>query len=631
VYATSRAAGCPDLFAVHAADPTARERVIADLTLAAATERILVLSPDAQGADRIAERVVKSDVTIIRALAEDENPTRPSSLVSKATSTAVLAARAERLKRTAATAVADATARLATFDTAGSSATQLATLRERLTGLEVQLAEANAQRAAVEGQVQREAAGTEVTQFTMRVDLRKAECQGAVEGIRQQQLSALAARQDKEAVVSGLQRLATEATAEAAKKTGFLSRLLHRPKPGAGSPGLEKQLHDAERELEEAAGRVAVLQRDLDIMAAKVQDEREQLIRAEITVRQSQLASQVEHLTAECVRVQTELDSAKRPLGPGCAGETELVLARQAAEGELAAARQRAADLERAAGEPAKRVFDEARVVVGTPGSLASDPVFARDEPSRDLEPRFGLLVLDWAEELTEHDFVRLAKLARRWVLVGNLTPPEEPRSNGKPVNPRGGSGHARNGRHPELPFAARLAHVLDREPWTTEPDRLVCRLEHLTPEARRGITREPLLDRPEIELRFATTSTGEAVLAEVAFPAATSPAAAKAFLYCQLGAILVRPCGNAVWLNSPEEITVTWPAADRSTPAAESSWIDLEPGVREKVAGSGVSAFTAAITFATAAGWDDETARAWLNEHLPTESPSRFAPLPRR
>src|SRR5207253_8036913 len=89
--------------------------------------------------------------------------------------------------------------------------------------------------------------------------------------------------------------------------------------------------------------------------------------------------------------------------------------------------------------------------------------------------PAFDLLVLDRAEDLTEHDFVQLAKHARRWVLVGDVPPAEEPKPQLNGAAAR--RGPARNGRPAEVPFASRLARALDRETWGLEADRLICRL----------------------------------------------------------------------------------------------------------------------------------------------------------
>ena len=248
------------------------------------------------------------------------------------------------------------------------------------------------------------------------------------------------------------------------------------------------------------------------------------------------------------------------------------------------------------------------------------------EQHAAESAPPFALLVLDRAEELTEHDFVRLAPLAARWVLVGDAPPADEPRPHLNGAHHRHPPG--RNGRPAEVPFAARLARHLDRQTWAVEADRLVCRL-CASPRRRRGsLTREPLLDRADVEVRFAQAD-GEPVLAEVAFPAATPVAAAKSFVFEQLDKILLRPCGPVEWDHTPDAVTARWPAADCGG-GPDAAWIDLEPGVREKVVGSGACAFTAAVSFDPAAGWDAEKVAAWLDHHLPAHSDCRFAAVPR-
>ena len=86
---------------------------------------------------------------------------------------------------------------------------------------------------------------------------------------------------------------------------------------------------------------------------------------------------------------------------------------------------------------------------------------------------------------------------------------------------------------------------------------------------------------------------------------------------------MLLQPCGAMRSGSSPTALAACWPAAEHGTNAV---WIDLEPGVREKVAGTGLVAFTAAVTFDPSAGWDAEKAEAWLAKHLPRESAGRFA-----
>jgi hypothetical protein len=235
------------------------------------------------------------------------------------------------------------------------------------------------------------------------------------------------------------------------------------------------------------------------------------------------------------------------------------------------------------------------------------------------LTPPFDLLVLDHAEEMTEPDFAGLSPLAGRWALAGDASLPDLPR----PL--ANGNGRARSGRPPEPTLVARLARLLDREPWAAEGDRMVFRLVHLAVGQRRDLSCEPVLDHPHVELRMATDA-GDPVLAEIAFPAVMPVAEAKSFLVAQLGEVLLRPCGECRWHRTPDRLTACWPAVEDG-PAA---WVDLGDGVREKVTGTGPAAFTAAVAFDTAAGWDEAAAEAWLAARVPAPSVGRVAALPR-
>ena len=568
-HAAARAAARADLFIVHAPDPSAGERVIVHITRLSSAGRVLILSPDPAAADRLAERLAKAGV--VRALADSENPARPSPVVSKVTSAALGTGKVDQLKREASAAVAAAEARLTALDRAEKLIAQLAPLQS-------EIADLTARRDQIETAVR--AAHVSRTPPPAAVD------------------PALAARREKEAALATLRKQ----QAEVARKPGFFARLLGVAKHDAGD--IENQIHSLEAEIASLTAHVDEFQAKADAETAAHAAEREKLIRNEVAAHRAETDPRMAELTTMRDRLHGEIDT----LGP--------VPVRAAAEQQLAAARDRLADLSQNAPELVRRSLAEARVIVGTPASLQTDPVFDRGAGA---DPPFGLLVLDRAEELTEPDFVRLAKLASRWVLVGATTPHENP----KP-HPNGAPG--RNGRSLEVPLVVRLARSLDRETWIHEADRLVCRLTHPTPEQRRGMTREPLLDHPEIELRFTADSTGEPVLAEVAFPARTAAADAKSFLFHQLGEVLLRPCGAVQWDHAPAALTACWPAAEHNTDAA---WIDLEPGVRERVVGTGLVAFTAAVAFDPAAGWDVEKAEMWLARYLPADCAGRFASVP--
>jgi hypothetical protein len=629
--ASSRAAGCPDLFAIHAPEQTARERVIADIAWATDSERVLVLSPDATTADRVVERLAKVEVAALRALADDENPARPSPVVTRSTSASVAGFELERLRIEMATTVSCAAERLNAIGQTLSAQAQIEDFTNRCIDIDREIAEVNVRREHIERQVRLEAVGTEATAFASTVHRCETEREATVDGIIRKRHTTLDLHKQKEAFVADLRKQTSESTAAVARKSGFFSRLLGRAKSNSPSVESDKQLQDAERELSEIATTLSTLQQELQIASAKLEEERESLIRAEVAIRRAEPDSRLALLTTEFERVKTELENATRTLGPNPPTPTELAAAKELAEREFASAQLRLAEQRHYDRDLARRTLAGLRVVVGTPGSLQCDPVFESDPHGLHPLPPFGLLVLDRAEELTENDFFRLAKLAARWVLVGDIAVSPESQAYARGNSAHHLQGFGRNGRNIELLFTARLARVLDRERWTYEADRLVCRLEHIGADNRRSIVREPLLDSPDIELRFITNSEGEPILVEVAFPAATSIAAAKSLLYRQLGEILIRPSGDVAWNTTADTITASWALADRGARTGEAVWIDLEPGIREKVVGAGSAAFSAAISFDTALGWNEAKAGKWLQDHIPTESPSRFATISRR
>lgn len=583
----ARAAACRDLFVIHA-DPGAGERAIADIARAA-NDRVLVLSPDADAADRITEWLLKCGVPVLRALADDENPVRPSPAVSKVTSVAMGVARAEQTRREAAAEVAAAERRIAAFAVVSKAIARLAEVDETLARLDADLAARTAARDRIEADARAETD----TPFARALATLQTDHDDLTAKLAAELQTATATHTEKDAALAQ----ARHDHAEAVRKPGFLSRLFSgKPKPGAADPAeLEKQVHALEAEVAALAGRVRDLQAKSDAAGAALATARAELIATEVAARRAASDAAIAVAEDERTRARAEAAALNRVIAVAVPGEDYATGVRK-----LVAAREKATEA--------------ARVIVGTPGSLGADPVF--NAPADN--PPFGVLVLDRAEELPEAEFPALSRLAGRWVFVGHTLPPDDPRPTFNGSFPRG----PRSGRPAEVPFAAHVAKLLDRETWAVEGDRLVCRLTHLTPDQRRGMTREPLADRPEIELRFPATD-GDPVLAEIAFPGNTPVTVAKSFLFHELGEVLLRPCGELVWADA---FTVAWPAAD----GADGAWVDLEAGVREKVTGAGPFAFTAAVSFDPAAGWDAEKAAAWLAVHVPAASPSRFAALPR-
>ncbi|WP_439627411.1 hypothetical protein [Gemmata sp.] len=605
-HAARRAAACPDLFVAHAPDAAVRERVVAAVARLCGAGRCLVLTPNPAAADRIAERLARLDAACVaRALADDENPVRPSPLASKVTSAALGAAHADALKSDAAAAVAAADARLSALE-------HLAGRVAAVAGLEADVAACAARHAAVEAAVRSETD----TPFAARLAGLRATHEQHAARLTAEVAALELSRSEKEAALATAHQQHAELAAPGAKKPGLLGRLFGGGKHGPDPVELEKLTHALEADLAAIAAGTADRRAQLAAAAAAHASELEAVVQAEVAARRTGIEAELAPLTSETEKARSDAWAAAAAAGVTSLAADELTAARYATTLSLVEAKERAAEAVRSAPDAARRHLERVPVVVGTPGSVHVDPAFGRGP---DGGAPFDLLVLDQAEELGENDFVQLAKLATRWVLIGDAALPDEP----KPTH--NGTGPRRNGRPVEVPFAARLARALDHEPWAAERDRLVFRLVRVAPEQRRSLSREAVIDRPEVELRILDTAA-EPVLAEVAFPLATDVAAAKAFLFRELGETLLRPLGTVRWEATPAGVTACWPDAGRP----DGTWIDLEPGVRERVCGAGCGAFTAAISFDASAGWDADRAAEWLAARVSPESSARYAAVPR-
>lgn len=623
--AVARALGSPDLFVLDAADRAARERLVADLARAAAArgDRVLVLSPDSTAADRLAEAVAAGHaVRVVRTLAPDEPPYRSTPGASRLTSAQAGPGRVDHLRRDAVAALTAAQTEATATAAVARAAAELRELAGRFAAAGRDRADLLARRDALDAEVRAELAGTPTTPaFAADLDRIRAAEEAATAPARAELQAAAARRAEKEAALAAARRELADAVADAGKKQGILARLWGKAKPPADPAELDRHLHEVEREVRELADQEARRRAEADAAGVPFAAEREKRAEAEVAARAADLDAKLAALAADrddaagryALKVK-ELDKLGLPAPAQLTAEAaervhaEAAGRQRAADARVAAARARIDELNRGAGDAARRFLADARVVVGHPRSLNADPTFQAVQPADG--PPFGLLILDHAEELTEGAFDGLARLASRCVLAGDAAPPEP-----RPAPP------GRAARPPDPTLLNRLARRFDRSPWAAEGGRFVFKLRHLPPEERRRLAREPVLDRPDIELGFAAGPDGP-VLAEVAFPLATPVPEAKAFLAAEVSEILLRPCGPSYWRRD-DLLTAYWPAADAG--GGPAAWVDLEPGVREKVVGG----FTAAVTFDPAAGWDADTAAAWLAARLPAD-PGRVASLPR-
>ncbi len=271
-----------------------------------------------------------------------------------------------------------------------------------------------------------------------------------------------------------------------------------------------------------------------------------------------------------------------------------------------------------------------ANVVAATTTGLASDVHFG----SRSAVA-FDLLVLDEAEQVTESEFVNLARRANRWALVGQPMPdvdgPAAIRRThpAKPLRPAA----LRPG------FFQRLWNTLHGDPrrlpysWARRDGRLSCCLHPVPPDHLQWLEKEHVADRPDIELCIVAPPRRPSYLAEVVFPAATTIHEAKEYIFRELGELSVQAGGHSLrWCESADRITLKlYPADDPdAVPVA------LEPGVCELVgalsadrAGNDAAPWhTCGLAFERAAGWTRERAVGWVETHLKARDLGRTAYL---
>jgi len=439
----ARALGCADLFLLDCSESNARERAIANIARAAAAcgERLLVISPDSDAADRLVESLAADRaLRVVRALAEDENPIRPMAAVTRLTSAGAGATSAEQLRRDAAQTIASLEGKL--------------TGLERSRDLHAKLESVESERRGVKERLDRVEA--EVREQPAEPPARCREIQAERETIR-------------------LRRAELERLPQS--KSGILSRLFGLGRPAAGADHSLELKHLEERDAalaaecaETTAGRTA------EVVAA----------------RQGELSRRIVELDAEAASI----DAALRALHPQAASEDTVEngapskATRADLERELAVARTRQQELTASGADLPRRLMAETQIVVATPNAVGVDPVFALEG-----DAKFDRLILDHSEELTESALNRFSPRARMCILAGDASPPPAPIAIGRP--PRG--------RPAEPSLFCRLARALDREPWRIDGDRLLVRLLPLAEKARSALVREPLLDHPDVELGMAS------------------------------------------------------------------------------------------------------------------------------
>jgi hypothetical protein len=267
------------------------------------------------------------------------------------------------------------------------------------------------------------------------------------------------------------------------------------------------------------------------------------------------------------------------------------------------------------------RIATHVNLVAGPLAAVLNDPQFNTTA--------FDRLIVEEADELTEADFVALARRARCWVLVAG-TESAHPivESPAKTNGPRRGNGDARPGPVRTAPrFFHRLWDRLHANPsrlqsaWLHDEGRWCCRLRPVADEQRRWIESERVADRNDIELRILALPRAEPVLAEVIFPESMSLAEAKAYIFTELQALPLQARNSSLeWADEPGRTVLSL----GGNCVGPETTIPLADGACERAAGpirghrgEPAVGLTLALEFDHAAGWDRARAEQWVGEHL--------------
>jgi hypothetical protein len=666
--AVARALNTPDICLIQGLPGTGKSRVAAEIvTLAAAQgQRVLLLAASAAAIDRVLLQAGTSEaVCPLRCLGRDEPAeTLPPAVRALTFSQRVRALGEQTLQRAQAALETDEQRcrRCRQDETVWPRLEEMA---DRFQNLQAQLIQLHQRGEGCPAEVEREAQGIEQA-------VSQAECPstgplgpelGTLWATHQQTLTRLDAERGE------VKRRLAERQAELAGRTPDLEAL--QPLAEAKQKGrwwtgawwratfrghAADRLEELEKQQKETSLAIAGLEADVrrldEERAAADRTYRAQRLRrleAEIARRRMELDDQETALEHEQAQLRDKWQRGCRELDAGSAPPAELSPSAVAGaraewgrrleqeEQRLAFTREWVNYLREAAGTLAARLPDYVNVVAATVSGLATDEHFGDQAASNGP---FDLLVLEEAEQVTEAEFLKMARRARRWVLIGGCD--LETRAD---VSVPARAEAASSLRRVAPALFPRLWGLLHCDPrrlpyaWIREKDRLCCRLRPLTAEQRQRLETERVADFPEIELRILALPRLQPLLAEVVFPPSMTIQQAKEYIYRELQELPVQataPCLR--WVENPEQLALQ--LADQ--PAHGTVTVSLESGVREIIGVRGeledrapknttapsstldtprlcseVPWPTCRVEFERGAGWERERAEQWVRRYL--------------
>jgi hypothetical protein len=646
-HAVAAALATTDLGLIQGLPGTGKSRVILEILTQAALrgDRVLFMSPHTAALDRVLEQAGQREALCpLRCVGPDETAAQLASTVRCWT----LAERASKLRQKS--VVAAKQSRLAA-EMQCARRRHEETIWPRLSELLAQeiderqaMAQAVMQLAGVEAEVRGEVDAAAQTPVAREMLALRSAHQKRVEQLDCQMADAEKERDQARAKVAQLdQTIAGVAPLAAAKQqgrwwSGAWWRALFKGDVAGRLTELAKQRQQAQTGLD------ALQKHLLDLIEIRASDIAQTdsrcnaRLEVETNQRRQRLQDVVDHLQAKlrqsdmlwndlCRQIDAEdLWPREHSVEALAAARERWQRQRHEDEARCALLREWSQCLESSVDSLTARLPGYANVVAATPAGLAADANFADAGASGG---QFDLLLVDDADHLTESDFLKFARRARSWILVGEpLAADARPGAHDdnqrwRQQPPRGMTTVAGRGQ-----YFHRLWEHLHCDPsmlpyaWFREGERLGCRLRRLAPEQRQWLESEPLADAPDVELRILALPRVRPVLAEVLFPAALDVARAKEFLFRELQELTVQTPGCRLrWSETPEKLVLHFEPATKGGPG---EGVALDQGIREILAGDAVlngktpvGIHTCQLEFARSTGWDRARAEHWVEHHL--------------
>jgi hypothetical protein len=653
--AVAKALATPDVCLVQGLPGTGKSRVVAEILAQVVRrgERVLLLAQSPMAIDRILELLQPhEEIYALRLLAPEEKPETLAATIRKLTlpeRLQELSSQALREGRKAWTARDQHCRRLRQEEPLWHRLQEMA---DRLDQLHRQTEALCQRRPLLRADVDREAQavveGHEATQpfqvglaarfrqyqeIQTRVDKALVEVREKIDQHQQEQ-------PQLQTRINALHPLA-DAQREKRWWTAAWWRALFRKGLAEALTSLEDQLNQERTVLEGLERELQRLNQERDQASQTFQAERTQRTEKEVARRQTELDYQRAAFDQERKLLQAKWQDTWSKLdgeGPRPANPTPTAFREahtawgqqvQREERECTLLQQWLACLQETHPWPG-RVRTYANVVAATTAALTADEHFRH---ASGAGPNFDLLVLQEADQMTESEFVALARDARRCVLIAAPAPDRNRASGLRKVRSQ----------PLRAMFFDSLWQHLHWEPrnlpyaWVQEGERLCCQLHPVAPDQRPWIETESVADFPDIELRILALPRSQPLLAEVVFPPTLSIQEAKTYIYQEVGELAVETPGQSVgWVEEPGRLVFR--LADETVPHAVR--VPLEPGVCELVGtaaaegndnsrtGAVAHWQTCCLEFDRAAGWDRPRAEEWVQQHLGVRDLGRTARL---